>query len=73
MGNLAHMDLIQQGPLCGADFDQLMDNNFIHMFDVFSEGVFYLAPDGEVFFYNPSFYEQFGIMSGTIHFSEWQA
>ncbi|MCW8335365.1 EAL domain-containing protein [Vibrio paucivorans] len=68
---LSKVDTLSQTPLTGADFDAFIDNHFIHMFDVFVEGVFYLSHKGDVFFYNPSFYAQFGITSGHIHFDDW--
>ncbi len=57
--------------LSGAELDELMDNQFKHMFDVLSDGLFYMSDDDEIFFYNPSFYKQFNIESGFSKMSDW--
>ncbi|SDH24107.1 PAS domain S-box-containing protein [Vibrio xiamenensis] len=58
-------------PLSGAELDLFMDNHFKHLFDVFSDGIFYMADSSQMFYYNPSFYAQFGIQPGHTSFSAW--
>nr|WP_269981645.1 EAL domain-containing protein [Vibrio sp. T11.5] len=57
--------------LSGAELDQLMDNHFKHMFDVFNDGLFYMTDDDRIFFYNPTFYENYDIASGQCHLDAW--
>ncbi len=61
----------QQSRLTGAELDELMDNHFRHMFDVFQDGIFYMSSTEHVCFYNPSFYERFGIDSGDSCLQAW--
>lgn len=56
--------------LSGAELDQLMDNHFKHMFDVFNDGLFYMTDDDRLF-YNPTFYENYDIASGQCHLDAW--
>ncbi|MDW6094877.1 EAL domain-containing protein [Vibrio rhizosphaerae] len=53
--------------------DNEYKTRLIHIFDVFSEGIFHMDAEGLLTFYNPNFYVQFGIQSPTIHLSEWYA
>ncbi len=64
---------LQSFPLSGAELDLFMDNHFKHLFDVFSDGIFYMADSDQMFYYNPSFYDQFGIGSGHTSFNTWLA
>ncbi|WP_257001153.1 EAL domain-containing protein [Vibrio coralliilyticus] len=57
--------------LSGAELDELMDNHFKHMFDVFNDGIFYMTDDDRIFFYNPTFYENYDIASGQCHLDAW--
>ncbi|MCG9677049.1 MULTISPECIES: EAL domain-containing protein [Vibrio] len=57
--------------LSGAELDELMDNHFKHMFDVFNDGIFYMTDDDRIFFYNPTFYEKYDIASGQCHLDAW--
>ncbi|MGL6056680.1 MAG: PAS domain S-box protein, partial [Vibrio metschnikovii] len=45
----------------------------IHIFDIFSEGIFHMDRYGTMTFYNPSFYQQFGFNSATIGLENWMA
>ncbi|WP_260260326.1 EAL domain-containing protein [Vibrio intestinalis] len=54
-----------------AELDMLMGHHFMHMFDVMNDGLFYMTDTDNVIFYNPSFYQQFGIADGQILFSKW--
>lgn len=45
----------------------------IHIFDIFSEGIFHMDQQGTMTFYNPSFYQQFGFFSATIALEDWMA
>ncbi|MFB9136240.1 EAL domain-containing protein [Vibrio olivae] len=58
-------------PLSGAELDLLMDNHFKHLVDVFNDGIFYMADCEQMFYYNPTFYAQFGIQSGHTSFQKW--
>ncbi|MDN3611801.1 EAL domain-containing protein [Vibrio ostreicida] len=58
--------------LSGAELDELMDNHFKHMFDVFNDGIFYMTGE-HVFFYNPSFYDHYDIEPGLNHLDSWLA
>lgn len=60
--------------LSGAELDALMDNQFRHMIDVLSDGIFYMSDTEHVCFYNPKFYERFGIeSSGHTCLKNWLA
>jgi len=52
-------------------FLQIVEQRFIHIFDVFSEGLFYMDEFGTMVFYNQCFYEQFGINAGRINLDKW--
>ncbi|MGF1908388.1 EAL domain-containing protein [Vibrio kasasachensis] len=58
-------------PLSGSQLDLIMNDHFKYIFDVFNDGLFYMTGQDHVFFYNPSFYEQFDINSGHIPFERW--
>lgn len=64
-------DAPSQSRLTGAELDDLMDNHFRHMFDVFQDGIFYMSSTEHVCFYNPSFYARFGIESGDSCLQSW--
>lgn len=71
-----HIDVPQSAPasLSGAELDALMDNQFRHMIDVLSDGIFYMSDTKYVCFYNPTFYERFGIASsGHTCLKNWLA
>ncbi|MDS1831594.1 EAL domain-containing protein [Vibrio vulnificus] len=53
------------------DFEHLMESRFMHIFDVFSEGLFHMDEQGVMSFYNKQFYQQFGIESGIIALDTW--
>ncbi|MCX2790275.1 EAL domain-containing protein [Vibrio sp. Sgm 5] len=53
------------------EFLQIVEQRFIHIFDVFSEGLFYMDEFGTMAFYNQRFYEQFGINAGRINLDRW--
>ncbi|AGU93754.1 putative bifunctional diguanylate cyclase/phosphodiesterase [Vibrio campbellii] len=53
------------------EFLQIVEQRFIHIFDVFSEGLFYMDEFGTMVFYNQRFYEQFGINAGRINLDRW--
>ncbi|WP_221071754.1 EAL domain-containing protein [Vibrio alfacsensis] len=55
------------------EFLRIVEEKFIHIFDVFSEGLFYMDEFGTMVFYNQSFYEQFGIDAGRITLEQWLA
>lgn len=43
----------------------------IHIFDIFSEGLFHMNHHGMMTFYNPTFYHQFGFTTASINFNDW--
>lgn len=45
----------------------------IHIFDIFSEGLFHMNHNGMMTFYNPTFYHQFGFTTASIDFNDWLA
>lgn len=53
------------------DFLKIVEEKFIHIFDVFNEGLFYMDENGSMVFYNQKFYEQFGINAGRINLDSW--
>ena len=53
------------------NFLQIVEQRFIHNFDLFSEGLFYIDEFGTMVFYNQCFYEQFGINAGRINLDKW--
>jgi len=68
------VDLCDAGAetLSGAELDALMDNQFRHMIEVLSDGIFYMSDTEHVCFYNPKFYQRFGIeSSGHTSLSKW--
>ncbi|NVD08011.1 EAL domain-containing protein [Vibrio sp. JPW-9-11-11] len=70
------VDVSDAGPesLSGAELDALMDNQFRHMVDVLSDGIFYMSDSEHVCFYNPKFYQRFGIeSSGHTCLKKWLA
>lgn len=58
-------------PLSGTQLDLIMNNHFKYIFDVLNDGLFYMTGTEHIFFYNPSFYQQFNIESGHIPFEQW--
>ncbi|ROV60627.1 EAL domain-containing protein [Vibrio ponticus] len=60
-------------PLSGKQLDSVMNDHFKYVFDVLSDGLFYMNRDDQVFFYNPTFYHQFGLDSGHIDIEQWLA
>lgn len=57
--------------LTGAELDELMDHHFMHMVDVMNDGIFYMSDTKHVCFYNPSFYQRFGVESGHSCLETW--
>ncbi|MHC0044905.1 putative bifunctional diguanylate cyclase/phosphodiesterase [Vibrio campbellii] len=53
------------------EFLQIVEQRFIHIFDVFNEGLFYMDEFGSMVFYNQCFYEQFGINAGHVNLDQW--
>ncbi|MGR2665898.1 putative bifunctional diguanylate cyclase/phosphodiesterase [Vibrio campbellii] len=53
------------------EFLQIVEQRFIHIFDVFNEGLFYMDEFGSMVFYNQCFYEQFGINAGRVNLDQW--
>ena len=53
------------------EFLQIVEQRFIHIFDVFNEGLFYMNEFGSMVFYNQCFYEQFGINAGHVNLDQW--
>lgn len=53
------------------EFLQIVEQRFIHIFDVFNEGLFYMNEFGSMVFYNQCFYEQFGINAGRVNLDQW--
>ncbi|AQM66681.1 Cyclic di-GMP phosphodiesterase Gmr [Vibrio campbellii] len=53
------------------EFLQIVEQRFIHIFDVFNEGLFYMDEFGSMVFYNQCFYEQFGISAGHVNLDQW--
>jgi len=45
----------------------------VHIFDIASEGIFHMDDQGNLTFYNPDFYQQFGFSAHTIQLEEWYA
>lgn len=58
-------------PLSGSQLDLIMNDHFKYIIDVFNDGLFYMTGTEDIFFYNPSFYQQFGIENGHIPFEHW--
>ncbi|WP_337163777.1 EAL domain-containing protein [Vibrio fluvialis] len=52
-------------------FSDAHQKRLVHIFDVFSEGIFHMDEQGCMTFYNPGFYQQFGFNASTITLSEW--
>ena len=53
------------------EFLQIVEQRFIHIFDVFNEGLFYMDEFGNMVFYNQCFYDQFGINAGCVNLEQW--
>ncbi|MZI95155.1 EAL domain-containing protein [Vibrio sp. CAIM 722] len=53
------------------DFHPLFEKRLPHVLDIFSEGLFHVDSALQVTFYNPEFYQKFGIKSKTISVDEW--
>ncbi|HGY9594083.1 TPA: putative bifunctional diguanylate cyclase/phosphodiesterase [Vibrio campbellii] len=53
------------------EFLKIVEQRFIHIFDVFNEGLFYMDEFGSMVFYNQCFYEQFGINAGHVNLDQW--
>ncbi|HHF3249001.1 TPA: putative bifunctional diguanylate cyclase/phosphodiesterase [Vibrio alginolyticus] len=53
------------------EFLKIVEERFIHIFDVFNEGLFYMDEFGTMVFYNKGFYEQLGINAGRISLEQW--
>lgn len=53
------------------EFLKIVEQRFIHIFDVFNEGLFYMNEFGSMVFYNQCFYEQFGINAGRVNLDQW--
>lgn len=53
------------------EFLQIVEQRFIHIFDVFNEGLFYMDEFGNMVFYNQCFYDQFGINAGRVNLEQW--
>ena len=64
-------DVETSTPLSGLDLDAQMNNHFKYICDVLSNGLFYMTDAEHIFFYNPAFYKQFGLETGTLHISQW--
>ncbi|WP_428776329.1 EAL domain-containing protein [Vibrio sp.] len=62
---------LNKAALTISDIDELMNNHFIHMFDVMNDGVFYMSGEDTVFFYNSAFYEKFGLSNGQFDMQVW--
>ncbi|GAB2651840.1 EAL domain-containing protein [Vibrio panuliri] len=60
-------------PLSGLQLDILMNSHFKYLFSVLKDGLFYMTMNREVFFYNPSFYQNYGINTGKIDLARWLA
>ncbi|MDF2154635.1 EAL domain-containing protein [Vibrio sp. CAU 1672] len=56
---------------CDRDFLKIVKERFVHIFDVFNEGLFYMDELGSMVFYNQQFYAQFGIDAGRISLEQW--
>ncbi|MGC9421145.1 EAL domain-containing protein [Vibrio sp.] len=54
-------------------FLKYQQHRLIHIFDLFSEGVFHMGVDGNMTVYNPQFYDQFGFYHSTISYQDWLA
>ncbi|MCG3728308.1 GGDEF domain-containing phosphodiesterase [Vibrio cincinnatiensis] len=54
-------------------FLEYQQQRLIHIFDLFSEGIFHMGMDKNMTFYNPHFYQQFGFYRSTITYQEWLA
>ncbi|MBE4617485.1 putative bifunctional diguanylate cyclase/phosphodiesterase [Vibrio navarrensis] len=65
------MDITPTSDKIGDDFDHILERRFMHIFDVFSEGLFHMDEQGVMVFYNHQFYEQFGINTGVIELEAW--
>ncbi|WP_425275313.1 EAL domain-containing protein [Vibrio rhodolitus] len=48
-----------------------MNDHFKYIFDVLNDGLFYMNSQDQIFFYNPSFYRQFGLQTGHIDIEQW--
>lgn len=64
-------DLETSQPMSGSDLDAIMDGHFKYIFDVLSDGLFYMTDPQHVFFYNPAFYQQFGVDAGLQPIQQW--
>ncbi|MCY9803426.1 EAL domain-containing protein [Vibrio scophthalmi] len=58
-------------PLSGGELDSLMNNHFKYVIDVLNDGLFYMTDPHHVFFYNPAFYQQFGLETGVQPIKHW--
>ncbi|MBE4592015.1 sensor domain-containing phosphodiesterase [Vibrio navarrensis] len=65
------MDITPNPDKISDDFDHILERRFMHIFDVFSEGLFHMDEQGIMVFYNHQFYEQFGITTGVIELDAW--
>ncbi|MGP9147071.1 regulatory protein ScrG [Vibrio parahaemolyticus] len=61
----------QQASDNDREFLKIVEERFIHIFDVFNEGLFYMDEFGTMVFYNQGFYEQLGINAGRINLDRW--
>ncbi|MGI3095439.1 putative bifunctional diguanylate cyclase/phosphodiesterase [Vibrio diabolicus] len=61
----------QQASDSDREFLKIVEERFIHIFDVFNEGLFYMDEFGTMVFYNKGFYEQLGINAGRISLEQW--
>ncbi|QTG90370.1 PAS domain-containing protein, partial [Vibrio furnissii] len=61
------MSLTQEKPADVINmFSDVYQKRLMHIFDVFSEGIFHMDEQGCMTFYNPGFYQQFGFNASTI-------
>ncbi|MCG6234593.1 sensor domain-containing protein [Vibrio furnissii] len=66
------MSLTQEKPADVINmFSDVYQKRLMHIFDVFSEGIFHMDEQGCMTFYNPGFYQQFGFNASTITLNEW--
>ncbi|KGT33862.1 hypothetical protein HC02_24660 [Vibrio parahaemolyticus] len=61
----------QQASDNDREFLKIVEERFIHIFDVLNEGLFYMDEFGTMVFYNQGFYEQLGINAGRINLDRW--
>ncbi|MCG3721452.1 GGDEF domain-containing phosphodiesterase [Vibrio cincinnatiensis] len=52
-------------------FLEHQQQRLIHIFDLFSEGIFHMGMDKIMTFYNPHFYQQFGFHTSSLSYQEW--